>query len=136
MPPPAAVRASSPAQRTAPAPPPQIVLIVEDHDDSRETLLELCRRAGHTCLTASRRAEALALLIRQPPDVILLDLMLPDGNGMEVLRLVRTHKFPARVAVVTAADSPMVDEATQLKPDAVFRKPVDFAELRAWLDAR
>jgi two-component system, NtrC family, response regulator AtoC len=111
------------------------VLVVEDNDDSREALLELCRLTGHDCVSASSRAEALGLIISRPPDAILLDLMLPDGNGMEVLRIVRAHSFPARVAVVTAADSPMVAEVRKLRPDALFRKPVDFGKVRRWLDA-
>jgi CheY-like chemotaxis protein len=111
------------------------VLIVDDDPDGLETLLELCRRVGHTCLAASNRAEALAMLVRRPPDAILLDLMLPDGNGAELLRVVRTHRFPVRVAVVTAADSSMIDEVERLGPDAVFRKPLAFPEVQRWLSA-
>ena len=103
MPPAEAAARSRTFGKSPPA--PLRVLIVEDDPDSRETLMELCRRLGHTCLAAPNRAEALAMLIHRPPDAILLDLMLPDGNGMEVLRLVRAHNFPARVAVVTAADT-------------------------------
>ena len=96
----------------------------------------LCRRAGHTCLAASSRAEALALLVSHPPDAIVLDLMLPDGGGWELLRVVRTHNFRARVAVVTAATDPAtLAEVKRLKPDVLWRKPVDFLELRNWLAA-
>ena len=113
----------------------QRVLIVEDNADGRDALVQLVCRTGHTCESASNRAEALAILISRPPDAIVLDLMLPDGSGLEVLRLVRTHHFPVRVAVVTAASDPqLLGEARRLKPDALFRKPVDFADLRAWLD--
>jgi DNA-binding response OmpR family regulator len=111
------------------------VLIVEDDEDSREALVRMCRRTGHTCLSASSRAEALAMLISRPPDAVLLDLMLPDGAGVEVLRVIRAHRFPARVAVVTAATDPrMLAEVKQLQPDAFFHKPLDFAKLRAWLE--
>jgi hypothetical protein len=55
---------------------------------------------------------------------------------VELLRVVRTHHFPARVAVVTAASDPrLLAEAKRLEPDALFRKPLDFAVLRAWLVA-
>ena len=135
MPPVAAFTFPSSTPRDAPAPAPRLVLIVEDHADSREALTELCRRAGHECVSASSRAEALGLLITRPPDAILLDLMLPDGNGMEVLRLVRAHHFRVRVAVVTAAGPAMLAEAKALKPDAVFPKPVDFTLLQQWLAA-
>jgi DNA-binding response OmpR family regulator len=112
------------------------VLIVEDDADGRDALVELCRRTGHTCLSASNRAEALATLFIQPPDAIVLDLMLPDGSGLELLRVVRTHHFPVRVAVLTAASDPrLLGEAQRLKADALFHKPADFVELRAWLEA-
>jgi DNA-binding response OmpR family regulator len=111
------------------------VLIVEDDNDSRDALVLLCRSIGHVCLCAANRAEALAMLVGRPPDLIVLDLMLPDGSGVEVLRVIRSHSFPARVAVVTGADPAVLDEVTRLKPDAVFRKPADFAELKAWLVA-
>ena len=135
--PPAAAAAPlrSAATRKTPAPPRRRVLVVEDDPDSLETLLELCRRAGHTCLSASNRAEALAMLVSRPPDAILLDLMLPDGNGAELLRVVRTHQFPIRIAVVTAADTSMIEEVNQLGPDAVFRKPLNFAQVQRWLNA-
>ena len=122
------------AGRTRPLPKPSLrVLIVEDDADSRDALMELCRRAGHTCLASSTQAEALAMLVHRAPDVILLDLMLPGGNGAEVLRVVRDHNLPTRVALVTAADSTMIDEVQRLKPDAVFRKPLDFVKVGAWL---
>jgi DNA-binding response OmpR family regulator len=135
LPPASVAPARSAAARKAPTPLPRRVLIVEDDADSLEALMELCRRAGHTCLSASNRAEALAMLISRPPDAVLLDLMLPDANGAELLRVIRTHQFPIRVAVVTAADSSMVDQVKHLDPDAVFRKPLDFAAVRRWLSA-
>jgi len=114
---------------------PGLVLVVEDDPDGRDALVELCRRTAHTCLSASSRAEALAEVVRRPPDAMVLDLMLPDGSGVEVLRVVREHRFPVRVAVVTAASDPqLLAEVQRLKPDALFRKPVDLLELRAWLD--
>src|SRR4051794_9977496 len=110
MPPPAATaftRARRPsAQR------PRRVLIVEDDNDNRDALVLLCRSIGHVCLCAASRAEALAMLVGRPPDLIVLDLMLPDGSGVEVLRVIRTHHFPARVAIVTGADPVDIEEVS------------------------
>ena len=131
--------APAPSQlpRKQPAPEPRRVLIVEDDEDGREALVRLCRRTGHDCSAAPNRAEALAMIVSRPPDAIVLDLMLPDGSGIEVLRVVREHAFPVRVAVVTAASNPaLLAEARRLRPDALFRKPVSLHDLRAWLDAR
>jgi CheY-like chemotaxis protein len=135
---PPAPAAPAPSHRPRKPPPePRRVLIVEDDEDGREALVRLCQRTGHDCLSAANRAEALAIIVSRAPDAIVLDLMLPDGSGVEVLRLVRAHGFPVRVAVVTAASNPaLLAEVQKLRPDALFRKPVSFQDLRAWLDAR
>lgn len=63
-------------------------------------------------------------------DWILLDLMLPDGDGTEVLRAVREQRLSPRVAVATASTDPARLAAVQdLSPDALLYKPVTFAEL-------
>jgi DNA-binding NarL/FixJ family response regulator len=66
---------------------------------------------------------------------VILDLMLPDGNGASVLEHVRHVGLPTRVAVATGAGDwrSLLDEA-RLKPDAVFLKPIDFPRLVRWLD--
>ena len=61
--------------------------------------------------------------------------MLPDGSGMEILRRIRAEQLPIRVAILTGADKPMVDQARQLEPDALFSKPIDLSRLLTWLNA-
>ncbi len=68
------------------------------------------------------------------PGVMILDLRLPDANGLVVLRNIRRRKLPIRVAVVTGV--PNLDEFSDLTnypPDAIFKKPVDQKELLRWL---
>jgi DNA-binding NarL/FixJ family response regulator len=64
-----------------------------------------------------------------------LDLNLPDGNGIEVLRYARSAGLPARIAVHTGvADPALLQQVRALKPDALFVKPFDPDDLLAWLD--
>ena len=113
------------------------VLIVEDDDATRDLMIRLVRGAGCDVRAAATVAEALALLRAEVPTHILLDLMLPDDNGVVLLRAVRRQKLHVRVALVTAAGrgSEIVASAMLEHPDAVFHKPVDVPQIEAWLAA-
>lgn len=64
------------------------------------------------------------------PDCIILDLMLPDGDGAVILRKVREDKFPTCVVVTTGCtDRERLDEVEQLRPERLLRKPVDFSQV-------
>ena len=60
-----------------------VALIVEDEPNTISAMAELVQREGFTASTASTLAEARTRLEEQPPDVILVDLQLPDGQGLE-----------------------------------------------------
>jgi two-component system response regulator QseB len=108
------------------------VLIVEDDRPSLKALTRLLTVSGYDTICAPTLAEATQKLILHP-DVVLLDLMLPDGHGVELLRRLRHRNDPARVALITAASGSVLDEALALRPDATFRKPFDPQSLLAWL---
>ena len=73
-------------------------------------------------------------LLETDPESIVLDLMLPDGNGVELLRHVRECGLPVRIAIATGAgDTDLMSDAILLKPDAFFTKPIDATELVSWL---
>ena len=67
------------------------VLLVEDHDDTRQIMTRLLDKFGCNVKTASSVAEAVALADREPFDLLVSDLGLPDGSGMEVMRHVRAR---------------------------------------------
>jgi CheY-like chemotaxis protein len=104
----------------------ETILVVEDHDDSRRMLVDLLMDAGFRVLSAANGAEALRHLQHEPPDLMVLDLMLPWVNGVEVLATVRQmpalEKIP--VIVVTATNtSPF--ELRAYNPLVVMHKPLD-----------
>jgi two-component system OmpR family response regulator len=105
------------------------VLVVEDHEATRNLLRALFRRVGWEVSAAATVADALALLAQPPPpDGLVLDLMLPDGDGVVVLRKVRTDGLPTRVAVCTGTHDPARIAALRaLAAAAFFPKPIDFA---------
>lgn len=76
------------------------ILVVDDDPDSREALSELLRLSGHDVLAAADGKMALALVVRDRPEVILLDLGLPDLDGCEVARRLRAAPGGERPFVV------------------------------------
>jgi DNA-binding response OmpR family regulator len=69
--------------------PGQSVLVVEDTDEIRELVVTVLRRAGMDVREATTGAECLAEVRREAPDVVVLDLGLPDADGTEVCRQLR-----------------------------------------------
>jgi CheY-like chemotaxis protein len=70
------------------------VLVVEDERDIREVLRRYLERAGLSVLTTGTGAEAIRLLTSAPPDLVLLDLGLPDVDGTDVLREIHAAGRP------------------------------------------
>ena len=111
------------------------ILVVEDDRSSRTALVALLRLCGFEALPASNVREAMARLA-DSPDCLILDLMLPDGNGSEVLAHVRKQHLPIQVIVTTGAlqYKEMLDASPE-PPDMVLQKPVDYRELVEWLQS-
>ena len=105
------------------------VLVVEDERDIREVLRRYLERAGLSVLTTGTGAEAIRLLTSAPPDLVLLDLGLPDVDGTDVLREIRAAGRPP-VLVLTARST--VDDrihGLQLGADDYVTKPFSPAEV-------
>ncbi|MDX1632059.1 MAG: sigma-54 dependent transcriptional regulator [Thermoanaerobaculia bacterium] len=81
------------------------ILIVDDEEVLRDVLTTLVRKEGHTALTARTGEEALTVLDREEIDLVLLDLMLPEMSGMEVLKQIRDSDPDQVVVVITAYSS-------------------------------
>ena len=105
------------------------VLLVEDDAVTRNALRRLLTHKGWVVTVATTVAEAMDSL-NPPPHCILLDLMLPDGGGEEVLRKLRDENIPSKVAVCTGTSDPVrLAMVKGMDPTALFQKPIDFNEL-------
>jgi DNA-binding response OmpR family regulator len=106
-------------------------LLVEDHVPTRDVLRRALTRRGWDVSEATTIAEGLTRLdLEYAFDCIMLDLMLPDGEGEVILRKVRTEGSPTRVVVVTAiCDPARLREVSYCRPDAVLYKPSDLEGL-------
>jgi DNA-binding response OmpR family regulator len=93
------------------------------------------RLHGWDCKSAMTVREALDAL-GVPPDAVILDLMLPDGEGGDVLAAIRQRNLPSKVMVTTgSSDEKRLDWIRSLNPDGFMKKPVDAQKLMDALDA-
>lgn len=109
-----------------------LVLVVEDDDDIRLLLQRRLGAAGLRVLTAATGADAVALASEHSPDVLLLDVGLPDGDGFAVCQRVLAAGPAPAVVFLTARDA-VSDRVAGLEAGAVdyVSKPFDAAELVA-----
>ncbi|UUX94442.1 hybrid sensor histidine kinase/response regulator [Aquabacterium sp. J223] len=123
-------------RRTAPAT-PQRVLVIDDNHDSTDTMVELLRSLGHQALGAYGAAEALQQAAAFVPEVVLLDLHMPDGDGFSVIAELRRLPRPPRVFAMTGYGQQGDRRQTAAAGfDGHLTKPVAPAELEAALTPR
>ena len=107
------------------------VLIVDDEPDIRELLEITLGRMKLDTYCARNAGEALALLQREPFDLCLTDMRLPDGSGLELVQHIQQHYPQVPVAMITAFGS--LDTAINALKAGAFdflTKPVDLTRLR------
>jgi len=101
------------------------LLIVDDDEDACESLAAFLRTAGHIVTSAPNGREALAIVLAELPDVIVLDLLMPEMDGpsfLEVLRsYLRIQSLPV-VVLTGLTDSPMIDRAKALNVNSILIK--------------
>ncbi|MBN8809340.1 MAG: response regulator [Sphingomonas sp.] len=106
------------------------ILIVEDDAHIRRLLRVAIERAGHAASDAATAREALSLADIEKPEVVLLDLGLPDRDGLELIQLLRT-KGAAVIVVSAREDTAEKVAALDLGADDYLTKPFDTEELLA-----
>jgi DNA-binding NarL/FixJ family response regulator len=107
------------------------VLIVEDNDLVSGALRVLFEQTGRRVSVAATVADAISVASADRPDLMLIDLTLPDGNGLTILEeLKREHREPRVAVALTGHDDPSIAErCAQLGCAGVLLKPVPTREL-------
>jgi DNA-binding response OmpR family regulator len=108
------------------------LLIIEDNRTLREALAQFLREAGYVLDAVDNGDEGLWAAAENPYDVILLDLMLPGVEGMEILRRLRAKNNPVHILVISARDG-LEDrlEALNAGADDYLVKPFPLDEVLA-----
>jgi DNA-binding response OmpR family regulator len=112
------------------------VLIVEDDPPLCLAMTKALRAVGYEVTSAKTGADGLELALSDPPDVVLLDVMLPKMNGYEVLSALREHDPDLPIVLITAkGEEADKVRGLELGADEYVVKPVGLAELQARVGA-
>ena len=111
-------------------------LIVEDDPEARKVLSLILKLDGYEISTASGGAEAVQAMTAMIPDLVLLDVMMPDMDGYQVCGWVRSNPATAAVPVVMLsgkADPESVARGLEVGADEYLSKPISPSKLTAQL---
>jgi DNA-binding response OmpR family regulator len=116
---------------------PVRVLIVEDCPDTAQSLAILLDRSGYEAAVAANGRDALAAIGRRVPDIVLLDIGLPDISGWELAEKLHAIKVLQETMIVAISGHGRADDIEQSHRAGCsmhFLKPVDFQELLTQLN--
>ena len=114
------------------------IVIIEDEPDTAEMYAEMLRISGYEVVNFFGGSAAVQKLADQAPDAVVLDLMMPDLSGLEVLDFIKEQPNLSSLPVVIVSAKTMPDDIEKgLKAGAVayLTKPVSFSDLRAAIDS-
>ena len=114
------------------------VLLVEDEQDLVSSLSYSLHAAGYQVASALDGTTALRLATEQPPDIVLLDLMLPDISGLEICRRIRASRQPQPIVIMVTARGEEADRVVGFEEgaDDYLVKPFSVRELVLRMEAR
>jgi CheY-like chemotaxis protein len=98
------------------------ILVVEDDEELRRMFRTALRLEGFDVLEAANGLEALARIDREPPDLVVLDLVLPTLSGVAVRQEIAAHVLTREIPVVVVTGSAM--NLDHLEVECVLRKPI------------
>jgi DNA-binding response OmpR family regulator len=105
------------------------ILIIEDEENIASLLKERLDEEGYQAQTACSITEAAAKLKEGKPDVITLDIYLPDGNGLEILQHIKADPETYKIPVVVVSSSDEIQKVKKLGADEFVAKPINFERL-------
>lgn len=115
---------------------PPVVMVVEDFEDNRFMMRRLLEMSGYRVLEAINGEEAVELAHRERPQLILMDLSLPQLDGLAATRRIRQHADLREVPIVAVSAHDTADfhaDALAAGCNDYVTKPIDFDQLEALL---
>lgn len=106
------------------------ILVVEDEKSLREAIMDILRREGFSSLEAKNGKEGVELALAKHPELILLDLIMPEVDGMAALKKIREDAWGATVPVIILTNLSATKE--QLVDDMVTHKPMHYLIKSDW----
>ncbi len=109
------------------------VLIVEDEEDAAELFAEMMRVSGFRVLKTSSSAPAISIMNAEKPDVVILDIMMPEVSGLDILRQMRVDPGLSSIPVVVVSAKSMpadIKNGMEAGASTYLTKPVGFFDLK------
>ena len=109
------------------------ILIVEDNEKNMKLVRDILQHQGHTTLEAATGTDGVRLAQERRPDLILMDIQLPDIGGIAALRQIRAQPNLDATPVIAVSASVMPDEQQKVVSsgfDAFITKPIDLKRFR------
>ena len=108
------------------------ILVVEDNEKNMKLLRDVLQATGYRTLEASTGGQALTLATKHGPALVLMDIRLPDMDGVEALSRLRMDERTASIPVLAVTAQAMEGDSERIKEagfDGYLSKPVDIDEL-------
>jgi len=113
--------------------PSKTVLIIEDEADAADLFAEMMRVSGFRVLKTSSSAPAIMMMVEEKPDIVILDIMMPEVSGLDILRQMRRDPELAHIPVVVVSAKSMpadIKNGMEAGASTYLTKPVGFLELK------
>jgi two-component system, chemotaxis family, chemotaxis protein CheY len=105
------------------------ILVVDDNGPAREAVETVLESAGYVVTTASGGEEGMVKFRERPADLVITDIMMPNKDGIELMREIRNFRPDAKILAVSGY--PLLQTVQRLGADATLAKPFDCDDLLA-----
>lgn len=106
------------------------LLVVDDEEGIRDALNMVLEDLGHIVLTAANGKEALNIIQRYAIDLVITDILMPEGDGLELINSLRKEKPGLKSIVISGGDPQFLSISTCLGADRVLPKPFGQDQLK------
>ena len=111
------------------------ILVIDDEAEIVDQVKEYFEEEGFEVMTAETGMEGIQILRKCQPQVIILDMKLPDMSGLSILKVIKENCLKSKVITMTGyVDQAMMDQAEELGRDTFLQKPFDLERLKQEVD--
>ena len=110
------------------------ILIIEDEEVIRDLLRDVLGSQGHTVEEAADGRIGVEMFRKNPADLVITDIMMPNLNGLEVVRQLRAEFPDAKIISIAAVGESLLEQARELGADRTFDKPFRVDEIVKAID--
>lgn len=115
-----------------------LILIIDDDETFRSIMREILERAGYEILTTASVADAYQVMLELQPDLILTDIMMPEIDGLTLVRCLRSHPTWSEIPLVVVSARVLEadrDAARRAGADAFIEKPFTMQHLTSTISS-